>query len=276
MFALAYRMLGVRADAEDVVQDAYLRWQSAASEEIRSSPAYLTTVTARLALDALKSAHRKREIYVGPWLPEPIVEPLGTKTQELAESLSMAFLQMLESLTPAERVAFLLREVFDTEYQEIAATLETTEANSRQLVARARKHVRSRGPKFRVDPAIHKRVLEQFLAACTSGDPSQLASLLAEDVVHYADGGGKAAAAMHPIEGRDRVSRLLTGLGKRFALGIEWELVEINGETGIAFRMNGTLHSLATIQLNEEGKISGTYFVVNPEKLPHPKTNPLD
>src|SRR5580698_1858750 len=178
LFSLAYRMLGTRADAEDIVQDAYLRWQAASQEEVRAPKSYLTTVVARLSLDSLKSARRKRETYVGEWLPEPIVEPKGSTALEMAESLSLAFLHVLETLSPDERVAFLLREVFDAEYAEIAATLETSEPNCRQLIARARKHIRDRRPRFQVDQARQQNVLEQFLAACQSGDPSRLLPLL--------------------------------------------------------------------------------------------------
>src|SRR5689334_6311612 len=144
LFALAYRMLGTRADAEDIVQEAYLRWRSAPDEEIRAPKSYLTTIAARLSLDSLKAAYRKRETYVGPWLPEPLVEPLGSRPVEMAESLKLAFLHVLESLSAAERVAFLLRDVFDAEYSEIAAALETSEANARQMVTRARKHLHER------------------------------------------------------------------------------------------------------------------------------------
>jgi len=155
LFSLAYRMLGTRADAEDIVQDAYLRWRSASIEEVRSPKSYLTTVVARLSLDSLKSARRKRETYVGEWLPEPLVEPPGTTAVEMAESLSLAFLHVLETLSPDERVAFLLREVFDAGYSEIAATLDTSESNCRQLISRARKHIRARRPRFQVPATIN-------------------------------------------------------------------------------------------------------------------------
>src|SRR5580704_17125231 len=164
LFSLAYRMLGTRSDAEDIVQDAWLRWRSASAEEIRQPKSYLTTVVARLSLDSLKSARRKRETYVGEWLPEPLVEPSGSSAIEMAESLSLAFLHILETLSPDERIAFLLREVFDTDYAEIAATLETSEPKCRQIIARARKHIRDRRPRFKVDEARQQNVLEQFLA----------------------------------------------------------------------------------------------------------------
>ena len=170
---------------------------------------------ARLALDGLKAAHRQRETYVGPWLPEPLVEPMGTKPVEMAESLSLAFLRLLESLSPSERVAFLLREVFDAGYEEVAAALETSEANSRQIVARARKHIQERRPRFAVDRGRQSAVLREFLTACATGDPTQLTALLSEDAVLYTDGGGKVSAALNPIVGADRVVRFLIGIGRK-------------------------------------------------------------
>ena len=231
LFSLAYRVLGTRADAEDVVQDAYLRWQAAAADEVRSPKSFLTTVVARLALDGLKSAHRQRETYVGPWLPEPVVQPVGTTPMEMAESLSLAFLRLLESLSPMERVAFLLREVFDASYEEVAAALDTSEANSRQIFARARKHIQERRPRFAVDRERQSAVLREFLGACASGDPSQLTALLSQDAVLYSDGGGKASAALNPITGADRVVRFLMGITRKIpALSIEF--ADVNGGVG--------------------------------------------
>jgi RNA polymerase sigma-70 factor (ECF subfamily) len=217
LFSLAYRMLGTRADAEDIVQDAYLRWRSASQEEVRAPKSYLTTVVARLSLDSLKSARRKRETYVGEWLPEPLVEPPGSSAVEMAESLSLAFLHILETLSPDERVAFLLREVFEADYAEIAATLDTSEANCRQLITRARKHIHDRRPRFKVDQARQQSVLRQFLIAAQTGDPSQLLPLLSPDVVMHSDGGGKVAATINPIYGADKVSRFFQGIAKKGA-----------------------------------------------------------
>ena len=210
LFALAYRMLGARADAEDIVQEARLRWRAAGDEEIRAPKSYLTTIVARLALDALKAAYRKRETYVGPWLPEPLVEPVGTQPVEMAESLKLAFLHVLESLSPAERVAFLLRDVFDSEYQEIASALETSEGNARQIVTRARKHLHERRPRYAVD---RRQVLQQFLQTCATGDASRLAAMHSDDAVVFSDGGGKVPSALQPIRGAGRASRFLAGAG---------------------------------------------------------------
>jgi RNA polymerase sigma-70 factor (ECF subfamily) len=267
LFALAYRMLGTRADAEDVVQDAYLRWQSAGVQEVRSPKSYLTTVVARLALDGLKAAHRQRETYVGPWLPEPLVEPMGTEAVEMAESLSLAFLHLLESLSPAERVAFLLREVFDAGYDEVAAALETSQANSRQIVARARQHIRDRRPRFTVDRDRQMAVLREFLAACATGDPSQLTAMLTEEAVLYSDGGGKVSAALNPIFGADRVVRFLIGIsGKLPAVTVQF--AEVNGGIGAVLLDAGKPFIVMALDLTPEGRIGSLYFVSNPDKLP--------
>ena len=271
LFSLAYRMLGVRADAEDAVQEAYLRWQEATEAEIRSPQAYLTTVVARLSLDALKSAHRKREVYVGPWLPEPIVEPIDAMSGslEMAQTLSIAFLHLLESLSPPERAAFLLREVFEVPYTEIAAILESSEANCRQLVTRARKGIREQRRRFAVDRSHHRKVLENFLAACASGDPSQLMSMLQQDAVLYTDGGGKVAAALNPIYGADRISRFFAGLLKKGALPpYQAKFVQVNGEMGALIYYGSHLASVVTLELDESGTIQNIFAVSNPEKLP--------
>jgi RNA polymerase sigma-70 factor (ECF subfamily) len=269
LFSLAYRMLGTRADAEDIVQDAYLRWQSASLEEVRAPKSYLTTVVARLSLDSLKSARRKRETYVGEWLPEPLVEPSGSSAVEMAESLSLAFLHILETLSPDERVAFLLREVFEADYAEIAATLDTSEANCRQLIARARKHIHDRRPRFKVDRARQQSVLQQFLAACQTGDPSQLLPLLSPDVVMHSDGGGKAAATINPIYGSDKVSRFFHGIAKKGATaGLTPKFVNVNGAPGALLMQGETRCAVVSIELNDTGLVERIFFVVNPDKLP--------
>jgi RNA polymerase sigma-70 factor (ECF subfamily) len=260
-------MLGRRADAEDVVQDAYLRWQSAPAEEVRSPKSYLTTIVARLALDELKAAYRQRETYVGTWLPEPLVQPEGMKPLEMAESLSLAFLRLLETLSPAERVAFLLREVFDAEYEQVAVALETSEANSRQIVARARKHIREHRPRFAVGRDRQSAVLREFLAACATGDPSQLTALLSEDAVLYTDGGGKVSAALNPIVGADRVVRFLIGIGRKIpALSVEF--ADVNGGVGAILLEAGRPYGVMALDVTTEGLIASLYVVSNPDKLP--------
>ena len=268
LFSLAYRMLGVRSDAEDIVQESYLRWQSASPDEIRSPKSYLTTVVARLSLDALKAAHRKREVYVGPWLPEPLVAPDASVTLEMAESLSLSFLHVLESLSPAERAAFLLHDIFDAGYSEVAATLDTSEANSRQLVSRARNHLRERRPRFVVDQDRQQAVLQRFLAACNSGDTAELSTVLKEDVIVYSDGGGKARAALNPIYGVDKTIRFILGLMRKAPPELAGGyFASVNGEPGFIFTLEGKTASVLTLDLDEDERIRAIYFVANPDKL---------
>lgn len=269
LFRLAYRMIGTRADAEDTVQEAFLRWQRAADDEVRSPKSFLTTVVARLSLDTLKTASRNREVYAGPWLPEPVVEPLGARAVEMAESLSLAFLHLLQSLSPAERLAFLLREVFDAPYADLASVLETSEANCRQIVARATRHIREHRPRFPVDRERHCGVLRNFLDACGSGDPSRLMTLLREDVVLRSDGGGKTAAALNPIYGADRVARFFAGIVKKGAAeGVSVKFALVNGEPGALLYRQKQLANVITLQLGDDDRIVGIFLVANPDKLP--------
>jgi RNA polymerase sigma-70 factor, ECF subfamily len=269
LFSLAYRMLGTRADAEDIVQDAYLRWRAARVEELRDPKAFLTTVVARLALDSLKAAYRKREAYPGTWLPEPLVGPAVDGDLELADSLSLAFLYLLEALSPAERVAFLLREAFDAEYAEIAGALGTSEANSRQLVTRARKHLQEKRRRFPVDRERHQDLLRQFVATCATGDPAQFASMLSQDVVALSDGGGKATAAVMPVFGIDRVSRFLAGLSRKGAGGAtNVRVMDVNGEPALVLEARDSVITVMTIELDAECRISRILIVRNPDKLP--------
>jgi len=269
LFRLAYRMIGTRADAEDTVQEAFIRWEKAADEDIRSAKSFLTTVVARLSLDTLKAASRHREVYVGTWLPEPIVEPLGADSVAMAESLSLAFVHLLQSLSPAERVAFLLREIFDAPYDELASILQTSEVNCRQIVARASKHIREHKPRFPVDRTRHREVLQNFLGACGSGDPSQLLALLREDVVLHSDGGGKVRAALNPIFGADRVARFFAGLVKKGAVNdLHARFADVNGEPGALLYFGGQLSYIGTLQLDESDRIAGIFLVANPDKLP--------
>lgn len=276
LFLLAYRMLGTRSDAEDVVQEAYLRWRKASDEEIRLPKSYLTTVVSRLSLDALKSAQRKREVYVGEWLPEPLVEPCGTQRLELAESLSIAFLHVLESLSPSERIAFLLREIFEASYAEIAKTLETTEDNCRQIVARARKHIQAKRPRFTPNHQTHTQVLHEFLSACASGNTAQLTALLCRDAVMYSDGGGKATAALNPIIGADHIARFFAGLAKKPAtMNLRPEFVIVNGQPGLQLFTGDRLESVIDLTLDENNKIARIFIVVNPDKLSNPQEHTM-
>lgn len=269
LFGLAYRALGSRAEAEDVVQDAFLRWQGTDAGKVESPKAFLTTVVARLSLDQLKAARRKREQYVGVWLPEPLMT--GASPEEnaaMAESLSTAFLFVLESLGPDERVAFLLHDVFGYEYGEIAEVLETGEANCRQLVSRARKHVRDRRPRFLVHPEKQQELLREFLDACLKNDVSRLMTMLRDDAVTFSDGGGKATAAVNPVEGANRVARFFAGIAQKAPGDFEWRIEESSGVPSLLLISKGSIVSLITFDLDEQGRIAWVLVQRNPDKLP--------
>jgi RNA polymerase sigma-70 factor (ECF subfamily) len=266
LFSIAYRMTGTRADAEDAVQEAFLRWQTADRDAIDSPRAFLTTVISRICLDLLKSAHRKREVYVGSWLPEPIVGP-APEPVELAESLSMAFLHVLESLSPSERVAFLMHDVFDASYSDVADALDTSGANARQLASRAREHLRARRPKTRIKREKHQELLWAFLQACTNGDEATLLGMLKQDAVLYSDGGGKVRAAINPILGADRIVRFILGLREKGIGELRAAPAEVNGEPGAAITRNGQPYMIHAIEVVDD-RIQTIFYVVNPEKLP--------
>ncbi|HZB77421.1 MAG TPA: RNA polymerase sigma-70 factor [Solirubrobacteraceae bacterium] len=275
-FALAYRMLGSVAEAEDVVQEALLRLHAAleAGEEIRSPRAYATTVTTRLAIDQLRAARRRREQYVGDWLPEPLLTDGGAddpaRAAELADSLSVAFLVLLEQLSPAERAALLLRDVFDYGYAEIAGIIGCTEANARQLASRARRHVEARRPRFEASPEHRDELAHRFFAAARDGDMPALEALLAEDVVLQGDGGGNAPALARPLHGRRRVARTLASWGRHGArLGASLHPAEVNGQPGAVLRdPEGAVFGVITVEI-AGGEVVGVRSVVNPDKLAH-------
>jgi RNA polymerase sigma-70 factor, ECF subfamily len=271
LFSIAYRMLGSVAGAEDVVQEAMLRFHRE-REPVRDTRAFLTTVVTRLAIDELRSARARRESYVGAWLPEPLVttgdEP--ARQAELGDSLSQAFLVLLESLSPVERAVFLLREVFDYGYDEVAAVVGKSEDNCRQLAARARRHVDERKPRFEADRRRREELADRFFAACTEGDVEGLERLLADDVVMYGDGGGKAPAAAAPLHGPAKVTRLLMGLTKQAAtFAIEMRRVELNGQPGAMFvTADGQLVSVLALDI-DAGQVQAVRSLVNPDKLGH-------
>jgi RNA polymerase sigma-70 factor (ECF subfamily) len=268
LFAIAYRMLGSVMDAEDLVQDAYLRWQEAPETDVRSPRAYLTTIVTRLAINQLRAARTKRETYVGPWLPEPLVTEDTPDTVELAESLSMAFLVLLERLSPTERAAFLLHEVFEFEYAEIARVVDKTEANCRQLVARARKRVGASRARFEADPAQARRLTQRFTEASVAGDLDGLLALLTEDITLWADGGGKAeGAALKPVRGATPVARFVLGIMRRVVpAGTTIRGVEINGQPGFIAYASG--RALAALIFDiRDGRIHTIYAIGNPDKL---------
>ncbi len=269
---LAYRMLASRQDAEDVLQDAYLRLTQADLSDIRNPRAYLTTVVTRLCLDRLKSARQRREIYVGPWLPEPIVDaaaPSPERAIELADDLSFALLLTLERLSPPERAAFLLHDVFDIAFSEIAGTLGKSEAACRQLAARARKAVKRARPAGTAPPEAHRVLLERFSEALSTGDASRLEALLTADAVSYSDGGGIKSAALNPVRGADKVARFFAGMvRKHTARGgtAELEAAIINGLPGFIVYLDGAFDHTLSIDVSDQ-LISAIFVVRNPEKL---------
>ncbi|MGO9358490.1 MAG: RNA polymerase sigma factor SigJ [Xanthobacteraceae bacterium] len=270
LLGLAYRMLGSRSDAEDVIQDAYLR--VAGVSGIENSEAYLVTVVTRLCLDRLKSARAQREVYVGPWLPEPVfdAEALSPETaSELADNLSFALLLALDRLTPLERAAFLLHDIFEAPFTDVARILDRSEASCRQLASRARRAVRADAPAPAAVPDAHARLLSAFAAAAQSGDVSRLAALLHDDAIAFTDGGGRKRSALRPIHGPDRIGRFFVGLRRKLAReGTDVRLVPttVNGELGALVFMNGELDQVMCCAIRGD-RISALYVVRNPDKL---------
>jgi RNA polymerase sigma-70 factor, ECF subfamily len=275
LFAMAYRMLGSAMEAEDIVQEAYLRYRATPPESIRTLKSFLTTIVHHLCIDHLKSAQARRESYVGPWLPEPIItgdgasllSPLRQITDR--ESISMAFLVLLERLSPLERAVFLLREVFDYEYAEIAQIAGRDEAACRQLFSRAKKHIREHRPRFPASPEAHTKMVGRFMEAFIAGDLDGLMSLLAEDVTVWTDGGGKVAgASRYPIQGRDRVARGMIGLLSHAPEGTTLEVVEANGLPALLIRVKGQIFGVLMLEV-EGDLIRAMRNVANPDKLAH-------
>ena len=273
LFGLAYRMLGSRADAEDLLQEAYLRWHQADRGTIENAEAWLVTTTTRLAIDRLRRLKTEREAYKGPWLPEPIVGPAPPDRHlDLADDLSIAFLALIERLAPEERAALLLHEVFDVGYPEIAGVLGKTEAACRQIVHRARERVRGNRPRFAATGAAKAALLERFTAALDARDEGTLLTLFAPDATWTADGGGKVSASPHPIAGADRIVKLVLGLREKFwAANRVIELGQVNGESALCVRDGDRL--VATLSIDTDGdRILAVYAVVNPDKLAPPES----
>ena len=265
LFGLAYRMLGSAAEAEDVLQEAHVRWQAAEHATIAAPGGWLTTVVSRLCLDQLKSARARRETYVGPWLPEPLPTERVADPPDL-ESISLAFLVLLEALSPLERAVFVLREVFDYDFAEVAQIVGREEAACRQLAHRAREHVRSKRPRFASSREQHEQLLGAFLGAIAQGDLDGLQRLLADDVVVYSDGGGRARAARKLIVGPDRAARMLIGTAKKGGAHGTVSFVEINGWPAVVLSDHGA--AVATLSIETDGeKIFGVHLVINPDKL---------
>lgn len=269
MFSLAYRMLGSAAEAEDVVQDAYLRWHGVERQHIGSPGAWLAKVVTNLCLNRLTSARATRERYVGFWLPEPVASgALGPmETAEQRDSVSMALLVLLERLTPAERAVFVLREAFSYGYREIAEVLDLSEANCRQLLLRARRRV---GEPRRFDPPGEQRhrIVKLFLTAARSGDLAGLEQVLAADVTAWADGGGRVTAALWPVVGRAKVVRYVAGIAGRYGAGVELAYAEVNGQDGILAWRGGDLVTVFVVEV-AGGRVAGLRTILNPEKLSH-------
>ncbi|MCM0674413.1 RNA polymerase sigma-70 factor [Micromonospora phytophila] len=266
LFGIAYRMLGSVDDAQDIVQDTWLRWQQTDRSAVRDVTAFLVTTTTRLALNTATSARARRESYVGPWLPEPIHTSADPATRaEQGEALGLALLLLLQRLNPIERAVYVLREAFDYPFRQIAEVLDITEANARQLGRRARTHL-AEERHAPVAPADHGRLLHAFLAAARSGDLGQLEKLLARDVVSYADGGGIVSAARVPVTGRTNVARYIVGLAAKFGMDVSLDVVESNGHEAVLVRRAESVVALCAIDASPEGIIR-VLIVLNPTKL---------
>lgn len=270
LFQLAYRLLGSATDAEDVVQDAFLRWADADRAAIMVPSAWLAKVVTNLCLNRLTSARARRERYVGPWLPEPVLTADGTlgplDAVEARDSVSFALLVLLERLTPSERAVYVLREAFGYNHREIAEILECSEANSRQLHHRAARHLEKPRSVLSPDRDQWQRLVERFLAAAREGDLPGLERLLAADVTSWADGGGKAPAARRPVAGRDRVARLFAGLFGKYGAGVDISVSEVNGEPAVLGHRNGNLVAVMVLEI-ADGQIAAMRSVANPDKL---------
>ena len=270
LFGVAYRMLGCRADAEDVVQDAWLRWQRTERALLDSAEAWLVTVVTRLSLDRLRSAKREREGYVGPWLPDPIFNdalPSPDLRMELASEVSVALLTVLERLAPEKRAAFLLKDVFDYDYPEIADILSKSEPAVRQLVHRAREDLRAGRPRFSVTEQTRDRLLEKFMTAATTGDREAVMALLTDDAEYLSDGGGKVYAALIALRGPERIGRLYHVVARRFP-GLTYRLLRVNGEFGAVVLRDGEVFSVHCFRWQGD-RIAGLYVIRNPDKLLH-------
>jgi RNA polymerase sigma-70 factor (ECF subfamily) len=273
LYGIAYRMLGSKADAEDMLQDAYMRWHQTDVERVQVPEAWLTTTVTRLCIDRLRSARAEREAYIGPWLPEPLtgaeIAP-PDRQAELASDLSVAFMIVLERLAPEERAAFLLHEAFDCDYAEIAKILGRNEASCRQIVHRARERVRRDRPRFQVSESARQKLLEKFIAAFQAADRKQLLAMFAPDATWTADGGGKAKAITKTVQGAARVAKLVAGFGRHLAREYQgrltFRLMPINGETGVLACLDG--NPAMAMSFETDGvRILAAYNVVNPEKL---------
>lgn len=273
LFAVAYRMLGTASDAEDVVQDAWLRWSAADRSDVTEPAAYLVRIVTNLAVDRLRSARARRESYVGPWLPEPLLTTTDPgEDVDMAESVSMAMLVVLETLSPLERAVFVLREVFGYSNAEIAEVLDRSEASVRQLAHRAREHVQARRPRFQSSREERRLATTRFIDATVGGDINALMEVLAPDVTLWTDGGGKVRAALRSIIGADKVGRWLMVVTRRPYVGVEpkdmtYEFIELNGVPGIVINGPDGPISALTVDVDDAGQVTAIHLVANPDKL---------
>jgi RNA polymerase sigma-70 factor, ECF subfamily len=269
LFGLAYRMLGSRAEAEDVVQDTYLRWHQADRDAIENPEAWLVTTATRRAIDRLRTLKTEREAYVGTWLPEPLVshDPPPDREMELASDLSVGFLVLLERLAPEERAAFLLHDVFDCDYGDIARILDKNEAACRQIVHRARQRVRRDQKRFSTSEAARASLVRRFSAAVDARDEQALLAIFAPDATWTADGGGNTPASPRPIVGAERIVKLILGLSKHFSTGGRTlHVANVNGQTGLYYQLEGQMRSVLSVDTDGE-RIQSVWVIVNPEKL---------
>lgn len=269
LFGIAYRMLGTRDDAEDILQEAHLRWHQAGAEEIETPEAWLVTVVTRLSIDCLRKASSERETYIGPWLPEPLIisdAPSPEEELELASNLSLAFMVLLERLSPIERAAFLLHDIFDCGYADIARIIGKSEAASRQIIHRARERVRADKPRFEPNEKEREKLIKKFSAASRAGDEQTLLALFSDDIVATADGGGKVTAEREIVHGKDRLARLFSITGAKYGASFRDAISPINGEIGLLTFYQGKVFAATTFEF-ADGKISALYCVRNSEKL---------
>lgn len=267
LFTVAYEILGSAADAEDVLQETWLRWADVDLDQVREERAYLIRITTRQSLNRLRTLQRRREAYVGPWLPEPLLtSPDTAEDVELAESVSMALMLVLETLTPTERAVFVLREAFDVSYDEIAAAVDKTPAAVRQIAHRARQHVEARRPRKVVSAGERRAALEAFQRAVETSDLQGLLDVLAPEVVVVSDGGGRKLAALQPVVGADKAIRLFVGSMQKVGGTLTTEPAVINGNPALLFRLDGEVDGVAALRI-EDGRVTGIYYVRNPEKL---------
>ena len=268
LFGIAYRMLGSVADAEDILQEVWIRWQLTDRATVNEPAAFLATITTRLSINSLQSAHARRETYIGPWLPEPVnTEDDPALGAERGEALNFAVLLLLEKLTPTERAAYVLREAFDYPYERIAEIVQSSPASARQLVSRARKHIASERHAEVPNP-VQRRLLEAFLSAAQRGDASELESLFAEDIVSYTDGNGVKLAARIPVIGVSRVAKFVAAFSSHFWAGKTIDWVELNGQPAVTVSENGAVTTILSLVASEDG-IARLLWVMSPDKLQH-------